>query len=57
MIENVAEAATGCVAGDETEDADIRRETCRRGRAVALAPLDVGDAELVHAARRPGGRS
>ncbi|MEU2108622.1 GNAT family protein [Streptomyces sp. NPDC019507] len=53
MIENVAETATGCFAGDETEGAhaDIRRVTCWRGRAVALAPLDVDDAELVHAWR------
>ncbi|MGW1160591.1 GNAT family N-acetyltransferase [Streptomyces sp. NPDC002519] len=52
MIEDVAEAVTGRVAGEESEgDAGSPREICWRGRGVALAPLDVDDAELVHAWR------
>lgn len=53
MVEDVAEAVTERVAGEKPEDGDTGspREVCWRGRGVALAPLDVDDAELVHAWR------
>ncbi|MFJ9681147.1 GNAT family N-acetyltransferase [Streptomyces sp. NPDC101194] len=49
MIENAAETVAGR-AGEEPEDGEARapREVCWRGRDIALAPLDVDDAELVH---------
>ncbi|MFB7527991.1 GNAT family N-acetyltransferase [Streptomyces sp. NPDC056178] len=52
MIEDVAEAVAGR-AGEEPEggEAGSPREVCWRGRDVAFAPLDVDDAELVHAWR------
>lgn len=53
MIEDVTEAVAGLFAGEEPEggDAGSAREICWRGRGVVFAPLDVDDAELVHAWR------
>ncbi|WP_327241349.1 GNAT family N-acetyltransferase [Streptomyces sp. NBC_01320] len=50
MIEDVAEAVAGRLAGEEPEDGDggSAREVCWRGRGVVFASLDVDDAELVH---------
>ncbi|MFB7548115.1 GNAT family N-acetyltransferase [Streptomyces sp. NPDC056154] len=52
MIEDVTEAVAGR-AGEEPEggEAGSPREVCWRGRDIAFAPLDVDDAELVHAWR------
>lgn len=35
----------------ESADAEALRRVCRRGRGIALAPLDLDDAELIHAWR------
>lgn len=55
MIEDeaVTEAVRGHRPDTEPEDEDARpvRTVCWRGRGIALAPLDVDDAELIHAWR------
>ncbi|MBT2442471.1 GNAT family N-acetyltransferase [Streptomyces sp. ISL-36] len=48
MIEDGTEAVARRIAGQEPEDAGAHRTVCWRGRGVALAPLDVDDAELIH---------
>ncbi|MCT4357888.1 GNAT family N-acetyltransferase [Streptomyces sp. Je 1-79] len=53
MIEDVAEKVTGRVDEEKSEiqDTGSPRQVCWRGRGIVFAPLDVDDAELVHAWR------
>ncbi|MFD3943373.1 GNAT family N-acetyltransferase [Streptomyces sp. NPDC058579] len=53
MVEDVAEAVPVRVAGENPEqgDAGSPRQVSWRGQGVAFAPLDIDDAELIHAWR------
>ncbi|MEU4272606.1 GNAT family protein [Streptomyces sp. NPDC026092] len=53
MVEGVAEAVPERMAGEnpEQEDTGTPHQVCWRGQGVAFAPLDLDDAELIHAWR------